>query len=160
MPRPESSSSPEQASDQPQVAADRHAEPPVPDRQHFEGVDECQDHVGHDLADHQFPGADGRHDQLLDRAALALPHDRGGGQDGGDGEQDHADHTRDHEVGADQVGVVPDACAHFEGRLEPAGFMPDALQAFDHQLGGFRLADQRGRRQRGRCRQWHPSHPG
>jgi len=37
---------------------------------------------------------------------------RGRGQDGGDRIQDHADHTRDHEIRADQVGVVPHIRAH------------------------------------------------
>ena len=117
IPRLVSKNNPERPRIKPQAAADRHAEPPVPDGQHLQRVQKRQDHVGQHLADHQLPWADGGDDELLDGATLALAHDGGGGQDGGQRKQDHADHARDHEIGADQVGVVPDLGVHFQRRL-------------------------------------------
>ena len=87
------------------VTANRHAKPPVADRQHFEGVEEAKDDVRHELADDQFPRTNGRDDELLNGATLALAHHRGGGQDGGNGKQDHADHTGNHEVALIRSGL-------------------------------------------------------
>ncbi len=114
IPRLESRKSPDKSQDRHQVAAYGQLEPPVTDRQHLQGVQESQDHVGQELANHQFPGADWGDDQLFNGAPLSFTHDRCGGEDRGQGIQDNADHAGDHKVGADQVGVVPDLGAHFD----------------------------------------------
>ena len=91
IPSPERTKRPESSRIRAQVAANRHLEPPVPDDQHLEHIHEGQDDIRQDLAQDEFPRADGRHDQLLDRAALTFTDDRGGRQHGRDERQDHAD---------------------------------------------------------------------
>ena len=65
----------------------------------------------------------------------------GGGQDGGDGEEDHADHAGDHEVGRDHIGVVPDGCAQVHRRLQLEAD-PAARQLLCQQARGVILSDE------------------
>ncbi len=118
--------------DEPDGTADGHAKYPVTQGEHLKGIDECQDDIREDLAQHQFPGADGGDDELLDRAAFALTHHRGGGEDGGDGKEDHADDAGDHKVTADEVGVVPHLRAHFQRRGQAVNVDAGARKFFHH----------------------------
>ena len=104
--------------------------------------------VGRHLAHDQFQRADRRDDELLDRAALALAHDRRGGEHGGQHHQDHADQRRDHVVGADQIGVVPHLCAHLHRRLRRARLAARG-GALHHDVRRLRLPDHRRRGERG-----------
>ena len=114
------------------------------DCQHFECVQQSQDNVGQHLAHHQFPRADGGNNQLLDRTALTLTDNGSSGQDGSNGKQDHADHAGDHEVGTNQIRVVPDLCADLDRRLEDDRFAA-AGDALLQDIGGIVLTDQPGR---------------
>ena len=88
-----------------QAAVDRHAEDHGHEEQDEEQLDEGEDEVGEELAEDDRDGGGGRHHELLERAALALAHDRERREERArEGQQDR-DQARDEEVGAPRVRV-------------------------------------------------------
>ena len=117
------------------------------DDQHFKCIKKGNDHIRKNLSHHQFPRTDGRDDQLFNGAALPFAHDGGCRQDGSNGIKDHADHTGDHEVRADEIGVIPDLSPDFERRLDP-GRHSEEIGLIRPHRGRVRFANQLRRRQR------------
>ena len=62
---------------------------------------------GQCLAEEDFPGPEGSHQQLVESALLALAGDRKGGHQGGDHQGQQANDARHDEPAAQQVGIEP-----------------------------------------------------
>ena len=98
------------------LAVERHPEPEPPDERDDRHLDDADQHVGRDLADQVLAAADRRDEHLLERAALALAHDRLGHDRGHRQHEDGRDQPRDHRVDRSQTRVVHHAHARVETR--------------------------------------------
>lgn len=101
------------AGEQPDGALEGDAEPEHGHQHDEEGLHDGGDHGGYSLAQQDFPGSVGSHQELVEGAFLPFPGDgEGPGQHGPD-EGKHGDQAGNDEPAGDEVGVEPGAGFYF-----------------------------------------------
>ena len=121
----------------------------TPATEDFGHVDHGDQHVGRQLAHHQFqPSASG-----VTISCSIVPRSRSRTMEVAVSKvvsiiRISADQGRDHVVGGEQVGVVPDLCAHLDRHLGQRG-LAAGRRPLNNQIRGLGLADHGGRRERG-----------
>ena len=116
-----------------------------PDDGHQDDVSQGDEDKGDGLAQHQFEGPDGGHQDLLHGADLLFPHHRQGREHQGEQQHHHGDDPGHHGVAGNQVGVEPGPGLEPQGRAQfPGPGRAPALEAGLELLLGIVSDDRAG----------------
>ena len=110
------------------AAVDRHIEEETHDDEKNQRHRHANAEIRHKFAQHQSPTAEGTHQQLLQRTALALAHHSHGGGKGSADLQNDSDHARNVKVRAAHRRVVEHLRADIDRDVVPAGFTQQRLE--------------------------------
>ena len=102
------------------VAVDGHLKDDAHDDEDGAELSEAEDAVGNHLADHEAEGGDGRHGELLERAALAFADEAEGDEQDGHDLEENGDEAGNEEVCRAGGRVVEDGGADLDGHLRGA----------------------------------------